>query len=188
MNNEEFKKIMNRYFEGDASLNEELWLKQRFAEGNVPDEYLLFREYFSTMDLEAGAGMQGDPFKKVMDNDADTKAGIIPIRSRRKRVLRFAGIAASIILMIGVMFQLNRYINKAEDIYSDPEVAYNQAKNALLYVSSKLNRGTDKLKPIDKVNNGVNSLKQVAKFEEGIEQSQKIGKYNKIDNVIGISN
>jgi hypothetical protein len=184
MKKESFKILFEKYLDGKTTLKEERTLKTLYASGEVPEEYLPFKGYFNHLQKDAHQQSGEDPFAKISEEDAP----VVPLRSRRTIILRVAGIAASIIIVIGLLFQLERLINTVDEKYRDPEVAYQDARTVLLFVSSKLNTGTEKLKPIDKVNESVEQLQQVSKFNEGIQQSQKVSKYNTLNRIIGTSN
>ena len=66
----------------------------------------------------------------------------------QKNWKRISGIAASVAIMIGLgafLFNQNATPNGHTDTYSDPEIAYAEAENALNLLAANLNKGMDQI-------------------------------------------
>lgn len=113
MNN--LNEILNRYFEGETSVEEERQLRAFFTSGDVPQEYVAYRPLFAYFDAES---------KKAGKTDADNEEALydeglldgIPTpeeirhtdRTPRRRLwYAVAGIAASVMLIAGSYRLLN---------------------------------------------------------------------------------
>ena len=99
----------------------------------------------------------------------------------------YLSIAASIAILLASYFVLkNQVFNSNQEIpiadtYDNPEQAYEQAKETLLYVSALLNNGANHLEPIKKINEGTQKLNNIASFNKGLKELKPIEEYTKVD-------
>ena len=99
-------------------------------------------------------------------------------------------VAAGIIVLIASFYLIKNQLiidktdYKIVDTYETPEEAYEQAKQALLYVSSVLNSGTEHLEPIQKINESTQKLSPLASFNNGLKELNQIKKYQIADKYI----
>lgn len=175
------EKLLQKYFEGDTSLHEEEQLKSFFQQDDVPPHLMSLKELFLTYSREK----EIEVLDKQFDNDIMShieSEGIISMkRKRRTTIYMISGIAASILILITFFLYINILTKSIEDTFSDPQIAYNEAKNIMLFVSEKLNRGTEPLNnAITKVDQGVDKLKAMEKFNAGMKETMPIDKFNRI--------
>lgn len=84
--------LLNRYFEGETSREEERELRRYFTEGDVREDLAMYRPLFACIDEEAKAY-----------RTAQAKAGSSNGRRRTIRLYRmWGGIAAGVLLLIGI--------------------------------------------------------------------------------------
>lgn len=62
---------------------------------------------------------------------------------RPRRMLRIAGVAASLALLAGIGLGINSYRQQPKDTFSDPHQAYAMLEASLSYISSKMDQGMD---------------------------------------------
>jgi len=188
MNIQEIEKLLERFYNGETSLREEKVLKDFFSGPDVPDhlkgvqaQFMYYRaqenELFSSKQIE----------NKVMTEISGSKIKSFLIM-QKSRIFWISGIAATVIIVLGIYLAMNPVVKKVQDSYSDPVLAYNQAKEVLLFVSSKLNKGTKNLDKISKLEEQKDKLGALGKFDKGIEEVNKIKEYNKIEKVFGTKN
>jgi hypothetical protein len=89
-------------------------------------------------------------------------------RKRRLWVIGFSGIAACLLLAVGLFMQYKPA--PIEDSFNDPALAYQEIQKALFFVSEKLNMG---IKPTQKAASDLN---------EGLEQASRISKLYEVQN------
>ena len=91
--------LLNKYFDGETSCEEERELRRFFAEEEVPEELQVYRPLFACLDQEAQ--------KFRLEQSETEKKKTAPVQSyslKRRRWLYFlGGAAASIALFIGSM-------------------------------------------------------------------------------------
>jgi len=148
MNSEEIKHLLEKYYRGESTLDEETSLKTFFSQAEIPedldDEKEIFNYYLQT-------ALVPEPslnFEKNIVSAIDSLDHSL-LSIRRRRVFGIiTGIAAGMLILTGSYFF---FIHKSEprDTYSDPEIAYIETMKILYNVSSRLNRGTQPLGQIN---------------------------------------
>lgn len=139
------KKILDKYWEGETSVEEEAMLRTYFNGNNVAKELKRFQPLFIYY-KEQKEKTSTQSFESL------TKQRIV-----HRLLPNWLAIAASILMLIsvGTFYQWNQN-NREErimavdetmkDTYKDPKVAYQEAKAALLLISKGLNKGMEKTK------------------------------------------
>jgi hypothetical protein len=147
MNSEEIKLLLEKYYEGISTQEEEHLLKKFFSRNDVPGELnaekVLFRFYSQSSQIPEPSGNFEDRIISAID-DADEK--IVRIKSRRLYIT-LSGIAAGLLILAGSYFFFTDR-SELRDTYSDPELAYAETMKILYNVSVRLNNGTRSLRQI----------------------------------------
>jgi hypothetical protein len=150
------RELLDKYWEGETSLEEERELSSYFVSSQVTDEFAPFIPLFAFFEEGRNIRMEVSVVQPPME---ETKGKIVNIRW-------LISIAASIAIFLAVFF-INKNISTEqsaqyafEDTYQTPEEAYAEVKKALLYVSTKMNKGVstaaeslEKMEPLDKIIN-----------------------------------
>lgn len=172
--------LLEKYYEGETDRNEEKILKSFFLSGKVPADMESDRQLFLTLHEEAslrvpdGEGFEERFFGSISGNEKTEQ------KSNRTIYLRFAAIAASFLLIAGSYFLIvHEYgierngLSYQEYSPEDPEKAYEEAKSALLLVSSVMNKGTAELETLSKFEDARSEMNAISKFHDAV---QMIGK------------
>lgn len=136
--------LLEKYWEGETTVEDEKELKEYFRSESVAVEHLEYRPLFNYFDAMANVEMPHNQESKEKAN-----VPVIPIQ----RWLYAA--AAMFVLLMGTI-QLMKYDMSGADSgkfaqveqkgeIEDPEEALRVAKQALAMVSSKINRGKHKV-------------------------------------------
>jgi hypothetical protein len=151
MNEEELKRLIEKYYNGVSTEQEEKTLRDYFAGNNIPAGYEAEKEIFS---YYAGSAEVPEP---SIDFEARILAGIDALETTdgskriRRYLLPLLGAAAGLLILTGVyFFFVNRH--DSEDTFSDPQIAYAETIKILRDVSVQMNHGTQALEPIGKIN------------------------------------
>lgn len=105
--------LLNRYFEGETSCEEERELRRYFTEGDVREDLAVYRPLFACIDEEAKAHRRAQTEMAAVTNavtvtDAEAVAvtDAAPGSNGRRRTVRlyrlWGGIAAGVLLLIGI--------------------------------------------------------------------------------------
>lgn len=177
MNFHRIEKLLEKYFDGDTSLEEEKILKDFFKEDSIPPHLASLKEVFNYFSTENFNDRLGDTFNqkilsKINDFEADDK------HIKRRRIFYYvSGIAASILIIISIFTKFDPFRSKLNDTFENPQAAYIETQKALLLVSEMLNRG---LKPVDNMatfEDGMEQMSRVKSLGSGMEEVEKISKF-----------
>ncbi|NJN25405.1 MAG: hypothetical protein HC819_05235 [Cyclobacteriaceae bacterium] len=157
--------LLSKYQSGKTNRNEEKELKAHFA--RVANKEGPDQVYFQYLQKKRSEAHLGDDFDAMVLHQIEGKSNADP---GRHGVLRYWYLAASLALLLtmGVLFR-NETSNKnpattgamAEvDTYDDPELAFEETKQALLLLSARLNGGSEYASEFAKFEKGQNTLKQ----------------------------
>jgi hypothetical protein len=179
MNLQEIERILNKYYNGESSLEEEAMLMDYFSRNEVPNGLKTIRDQFLYMQSQSKIELPEETERKINEKIESTRI-ISLFRTRRSRIIAISGVAATILLLITVFMQLNTYTRRFNDTYSDPEVAYTEARKILTFVSGQFNRGTREVGNISKFQTG---LKDVSKVDKLNKQMENISRVQDLDDV-----
>ena len=173
MEYQKIEEILNRYLEGETTLEEETLLKEYFSRPDLPSVHCEMKElfqYFDQANREAAPDFDVSAhLNSVIDMEWKKET-----RSRFSRVWAWVGSAAAVLV---ISFGIYQYTNHSEpavkqayikDTYQDPKLAYLETKRALLLVSRTMNRSAANLKYLSKVDESFNQMKKVAEIDKVI--------------------
>ncbi len=182
MKEEKLKELLEKYYNGDASDEEEV----------------LLREYFSGEVVFPGYEAEKDIFgyyiviDKIVPPSDDLETRILqsvdgsghPRKSRTARLIVLSAAALLLILIGSYFFFTTR--PGVKDTYDDPQIAYIEARRILYDVSVRFNKGTMALQNFARINTateaGLESVERSADLISGhIEIVENLGKMLKND-------
>ena len=166
------REFLEKFWEGNSSLEEENAIREYFQYNEVPDDLKEAAAYFSWIDNQKVENQLDDSF------DEEIMSKINGNYSSGGRVvsmpMKWLSMAASIALIFGLAWwgyvntkdnqpiagesNINKELNEAEKV--EVKNAFGITKNALFMVSSKLNKGTDQVNKIKKFNEAEESIQK----------------------------
>jgi hypothetical protein len=164
MDRKQLKEMLSRYYNGDCSDSEEQLLRYYFLSETVSEEFKADQALFTALHEEKSTISSDISFENLI---ADSLKNEISFPSVRKNLFfksAFFRIAASVIILMGcatiIFYTVYPGVTKktSADTYSDPVLAYAEAKKALQYVSVKMNHGTEKLQKLETFNEGIDKM------------------------------
>ncbi len=151
MKKEELNRLLEKYYSGGSTADEEEVLRSFFNGADIPEgfeaEKAIFGYYSALIDIPGPSD----------DFEVRILAGIDESEKRRSWVStsnlnRFIlSTAAGLLIITGLYFFFTDK-SELEDTFTDPELAYAETIKILQDVSSQLNRGTRVLEPVGKIN------------------------------------
>ncbi len=162
--NKNINELLEKYWEGATSLEEEHILKDFFAQEEVPQAFRKVQPLFSYFRNQQNVAFE-EPLA-ALENEQDEQV-VIRMRPNPGRTIwaqlrPILQMAAAVVLIVGFSFviwqQENQSSQKADliqqDTFEDPEKAQATVEMALKFVSQKLNKGaqtaTGGLKKVNK--------------------------------------
>ena len=150
------KQILEKYWEGETSLQEENLLHEYFNSDDVVEELKDVQPMFQYFKVEQTTRIENPNFDEALLTQLEGTV-IKPMRTinyRRNRIIRLVASAAAIIFITFSGLFIYQEMDKSgqiaetektlqlEELTEEERIAYEQTKEALAYLSSKLNRGT----------------------------------------------
>jgi hypothetical protein len=180
MKEELLKELLEKYYNGETSIEEELRLKEYFSGKDVLPGYEaekeIFRLYSASGQIAAPDDELEARIKIAIDHLEEPKMKRIPV-IRRYTIM---SIAAGLLILIASYFMLKHHA-EPKDTFSDPRLAYAETMKILNEVSYKLNKGTSALEPVRKVaraaQSGLGSVsKSASVLTDNLKQIRMIDK------------
>lgn len=141
MNQEEIRRLLEKYYSGESTLAEEDLLREFFGRDDIPAdmkaEQAVFRYFTESRDMPEPSADFEDRLLSAID-DREGKSG------KRRLYTILSGVAAAFLLMAASYFFFFTE-RPMKDTYSDPEIAYAETMKILYDVSARLNKGTKAL-------------------------------------------
>lgn len=179
------RELLEKYYEGNTSMAEEAELEAFLTGKDVPEEFSADRELFSSMaEIKQPVEIPEDLDQKIISKLDE--AGKAETRVRRISIYSFSGLAAGLLIILGVYLGFIK--DNQNDLVSqyaieDPDKAYIEAKRALEYVSLKWNEGTSELNNLQQVNKTMETVSTIKKISSGSREINLLGNLKKADKI-----
>ena len=171
MQTDELKYLIEKFFNGETSVDEERQLKAYFSGGNIPGKFQEVKDYFAALqqekEPELGEDFDKNFFEKLEENSPKIKAG--------KRWLYSVVSAAAIILLL-IWFGTKIFGTKEEyGTIDDPVLAFNETRKALDMASVEMSKGlTPTEQTVKTVDENLQKVYQLGKWHAVIEKTGKL--------------
>jgi hypothetical protein len=183
MNARELNSLLEKYYSGESTEEEERMLREYFNEDSVLPGFEAEKEIFAY--YKSGREIPGPShdFETRILAGIDSSDNKGKSRDTRRILLPLLGAAASVLILAGSYFFLVQRM-EPKDTFTDPKLAYAETMKILLDVSSKMNRATLALEPVGRMNEmTAKSFVSISKSTVLIEKGLKNLDYlKKMDN------
>jgi len=139
--------LLEKYFEAETSIKEEAILQEYFAQQDVPEHLMQYKEmfnFFNNSSLETS--------KRTIELTKETKRSIS---------IKWLSIAAMFVFFVGIYSVYQQ--NEAEK--EEARLAYMETQKALDLIAQSLNKGTGAIAHLDNFNKGTNAMAQLRTFD-----------------------
>lgn len=174
METEVIKYKLQKFFEGESSLEDEQILHNYFRSDLVDPQLLMYRTLFTGLEKMTKTEPHASG-ERLMDF-------IIEYEQREKiRYRRFwqivTAMAAALLIALLVVPPTDR--SGWKDTYTDPDQAYTAAVNTLQFVAGKYQEGIARLQPVQKLNQAYKPMtKSLDLLNKGFQEMQKFENLN----------
>jgi len=185
MTTREIETVLEKYYNGESSLREEHLLKEFFTKENVPAHLQEHQAIFGFFAREEDTALRKNP--EAFLQDKKDKGKIIPMAARSKRLYYTLSLAASIVLIAGLIttFQLGLFTpTQPYGTITDPDLAYVEARNALFLVSERFNNGIGQARQLQTFQDGMDRAKYLEMFQNGFSKAEKFNRLEKYQPII----
>lgn len=167
MNTKEIERLIEKYFAGETTLAEEKVLREFFSGSDVPEELAGHRPVFSWFEEEQKEGITNPEFDRILFSKlSDEEGRVVSMVPRRTRIAYIASMAAAVVLLAGITLTIIFTVSPGRKYSSSDEMAYLQAQEALMIVSSNLNRGVSHARYLKAFDKGMEKVQMLSKFYE----------------------
>ena len=163
---EKLNEILEKYFRGETTINEENELKKHFLSDSVAPEHEMYRSMFTAFEQEKQETM--NPSKKLIE----------PRKRSLKRLwiqtFSYSGIAAAILLTLWIQRPVpsENYAVVSGRRIEDSEYAQKYVERKLNKASEILTNGMKPMQSIDKVRESMKPMEKISETREKIEEIQ----------------
>jgi hypothetical protein len=173
MNAEELNRLIEKYYNGESTEEEERTLRDHFKNNDIPEgceaEKVIFGYYAAAGEVpEPSEGFEARIMSRIDATDTNSRS-----RKFRRFILPYLSAAAGLLILAGSWFF---FVHRQEpaDTFKDPVIAYAETMKILRNVSSQLNHGVEALEPVGKINEmTIRSFKSINKSTKIIGKSIK---------------
>lgn len=168
---QDIRKLLEAYWKGETSLEEEKTLKEYFHFAKVPDDLQETACFFHSLSNSTGQEL-GDDFDNEILSRINSKGG-----ATVKRMSFFhqhwKGMAAAVLVLIvgsWLIWSLGADQKGSDRIYTaegnveqaEVEAAFEETKQALFMLSGKFQRGKEEVKKLEKFNQATEEIKDTS--------------------------
>lgn len=158
--------LLQRFYSGESTIEEGKELKDFFTTNDVPRHLWAEQEIFTYYNV---GGKDEIPIKELENKIINTIKGAEQEEAKRflnrKKILYMMSSAAAVVALLIVAYFAFIFDTSMHDTYDNPEIAYMQTKETLLFISAKLNEGTKDLYAIGKFDEASKALSNISKIE-----------------------
>ena len=139
--------IIEKYFRGETSIDEENELRNYFSSSDVAQHLEQYKPIFGYFSLAKEQKLTQD----------------IPLQSKKRNVAWLLSIAASVVVLLGIgLYGYFNYDianqNQKLGTYDDPEVAFRETQRALSMLSNHINTGIGSVQYIQEYDDSKNLI------------------------------
>ncbi|MFZ4521422.1 MAG: hypothetical protein ACOYNC_06940 [Bacteroidales bacterium] len=170
MNTSEIEILIEKFYEGNTTIQEEKILGEFFGAQDVPAHLQQHQSLFAGLRHESLLEISNPLFEKgitgkLVDNQFDTASARRV--SMKSRLVFLTGIAASILLVAGLFFALQQDVIKQSFKQTGKAgslLAYADASQALMLVSCNLNTGLKQVERLQMMDKAMKNIELFNKF------------------------
>jgi hypothetical protein len=175
METKKIAELLQTFFNGESTIEEERTLETYFKSGNVAKEFQEYAAYFNGISELANSADDRNIEEEVMDFILENEL----LEKTRYRWLwqTVTGVAASVIIILGGFLFYQQQQKPFDDTFKDPKEAYAYAQHTLQFVSGKYNKGLAGLSNFEKLQKASQPIKKatapVNEFYNALEKMEK---------------
>jgi hypothetical protein len=170
MNTSEIEVLLEKFYDGNTSLQEEKILREFFMAQDVPEHLRIHQPLFAFYETEGKNEVAGNEFDHKLFSEFDGKQDkplIVPFNPVRRGFMYVSAIAASLLILSGLLFLFQGDLFRqtlSQKSSLETEIAYADASRALLMVSGNLNHGLKQAENLQLVEKAFQNMELFNKF------------------------
>jgi hypothetical protein len=158
--------LLQKYWNAETSLEEEQQLREFFAREPVPENLKETASLFRYFEQQKRLGVDDLAFDRELKKKLKPAGKVINFS-----FVQIARIAAGLLVVVAATFFIREEIKKAypdepEDTYSDPKVAFEETKKALMMISKSFNKAQKEASKINVFNEATDKMHEKPVVED----------------------
>ena len=179
MNYNSIKELLEKFYAGETSLEEEATLKRFFAEKDIPEALHADQELFRSLTVMEEESLLNEDFDTAVLAQMEGSTTIH--WGRHQRIYALSGLAAAAVVVIslwvGGVFAPQQQL---PGTINNPQVAYAETKKVLDEVSDNLNKGlTPVQSAVEKMDQPVQQMSKINDMRQALGKVQYLEEMNK---------
>ncbi len=151
MDSKQLEQLLEKYWNCETTLEEELELRAYFQRNDVPDNLLETAALFRYFENEKSKALS-ESFNEVVTKQIKKRQGgkLVSMVSW----VQMARVAAGIVVVVVAGYFIRQEVRKQypEDTYSDPKLAFEETKKALMMISKSFGKAKQEASKINMFN------------------------------------
>jgi len=182
------KNLLEKYYEGSTSTEEENILKEALRQDDLPGAFLPDREVI--LGLEAQKLVEpSEGFEVRLEKTVRKAAGARPVfrLPGRRMIYAAASAAAIIVVLVSGYFLLHTsgiFGPAPADTFDDPQLAWEETKSTLMLVSEMMNKGTAPLESLTEWHEQTRELRYVGTLSTAMEPLSTVNTVNEVQEAL----
>ena len=140
------RQLLDKYYEGKSSSEEETQLIAMLRKPDLPEEFEADRNMFSLLKEDISIPEPDAGFENRIMSAIDKSQGRRQFLSQKRNIYSMISVAASLLIAVSSYFFINA--NRPSDTFDDPVLAYNETMRVLYGVSQNLNIGSSTIEEL----------------------------------------
>jgi hypothetical protein len=174
MDSKHIEELLEKYWNAETTLEQEQELRAFFQSNNVPENLseaaMLFRYFETEKSKKLNENFDADVTKKLKQRQGGK---IVPMTNW----FRIARVAAGIVVVVAAVYLVGQEVrkrnpNEVADTESDPKLAFEETKKALLMISKNFHKAQKEASMINLLNEAEQTIQR--KPGEKKEEDKKI--------------
>lgn len=170
MDSNKIEALLAKYWECETSLEEENELREYFSQRDIPPQFREAAALFAYFAEQRNKEVREIAFDSKVVERIQTST-----TANRSKVVRlmynFSKIAAGLIVVVVATYYIRSEIRKTTpqeivDTYSDPQLAFEETKKALMMISKSFGHAEEQAKKINLLNEAKENIQEESETQE----------------------
>ena len=164
MDSSKLQQLLQKYWSGETTLEEEQLLKDHFQQAEVPEEFREVAAMFRYYEQTKKNALNDIAFDRTLIEKVTGKSKQGRIRSLVFNSMR---IAAGVVVLIAATWFIRKEIRQTTpqevvDTYDDPKLAFEETKKALMMISKSFGTAEEQAKKINMFNEAQEEIQKTS--------------------------
>jgi hypothetical protein len=179
MKPEEFKILLEKFFAGESSEQEETALRAMFEQDEYAEQYPDVKQQFLLMlEMEKENSLDESFDQRILQEISKQK---ISVANRKIWDYRISGVAAAVLLFLAIW--LGPELFQPKVVYgtiTDPKIAFSTTRKILDTIAQKMNKGTAPMKKtVKELDKNLSKISHIKQLDKSMEKMKKLEDLNR---------